>query len=185
MRGNCNLGHNSYSDRTVQQYNPGFMCGRLAPRSANSVTHWKQIKCEDGYFCKDGKKMRCSAPCSPGSVQTTNCTATTNRACTPNPSCSYLHKCKAKDTFLKEVLPSCASKNCTDTDCCSSCTPACGRGSVQQRACTKDNDRVCAICGGPSKPSSPRPIPPSFPVLARARLWCLVLECGVLTSPGG
>ena len=30
----------------------------------------------------------------------------------------------------------------------------------------------------------PRPIPPSFPVLARAFLWCLVLECGVLTSRG-
>ena len=55
---------NSYTSRTLQQANPGFLCAKrnnVAQGDGHgAVTNWKQSKCEKGFYCAKGARIPCN-----------------------------------------------------------------------------------------------------------------------------
>ena len=111
-----------------------------------------------------------------------SCTPKQNRVCAP---CA--RQCKDSSTQAYFEKSSCT----LDTPrVCAACRKPCAKGEYQAEACSNSSTRQCTANrvllfqgrGAARQLFFPRPIPPSFSVLARARLWCLGAPIRVLTS---
>ena len=94
-------------------------------------------QCPAGQYMLNGVCTSCRASCGSGTYESTACTPTTNRVCSP---CSTT-AC-ASGTFQSSACTSTADRVCTP------CGAPCAAGLYQVSACTTTADRVCAGCSG-------------------------------------
>ena len=182
----CDRGSGKLQLSAVSQHNPGFMCAKrgqvmMSGRGTDSNTNWKQTKCGDGFYCSKGVRAPCDT-CPAEMYGRKSCTPKQNRVCAP---CA--RQCKDSSTQAYFEKSSCT----LDTPrVCAACRKPCAKGEYQAEACSNSSTRQCTANrvllfqgrGAARQLFFPRPIPPSFLVLARARLWCLGAPIRVLTS---
>ena len=94
-------------------------------------------QCPSGQYMLNGVCTACRGTCGSGNYESTACTPTTNRVCSP---CSTT-TCPS-GTFQSSACTSTADRVCTP------CGAPCAAGLYQVSACTTTADRVCAGCSG-------------------------------------
>lgn len=111
-------------DCTYRQCRAGYYCPDVTTETACTTA---------GYYCPAGSTSAtgtaCKATCSAGTYETTACTSTMNRVCSP---CTAGYYCTGG----------------TAQTVCSTIT--CSAGTYQKTACTSTTNKVCSTCSNPS-----------------------------------